>query len=88
MISEITIEKRYQSRAFLILPMSFNVAGILGPIIGGVLADPVKTMPGLFGEGAVFGFGWIHDYPYALPSLVNCVALTASTLVVFCSLRR
>jgi hypothetical protein len=31
MISEITKEKRYQSRAFLILPMSFNVAGIVGP---------------------------------------------------------
>lgn len=31
MVSEITVEKKYQSRAFLILPMSFNVAGILGP---------------------------------------------------------
>lgn len=31
MISEIIKEKKYQSRAFLILPMSFNVAGILGP---------------------------------------------------------
>lgn len=31
MIAEITVEKKYQSRAFLILPMSFNVAGILGP---------------------------------------------------------
>lgn len=31
MIAEITVEKKYQSRAFLILPMSFNVAGMLGP---------------------------------------------------------
>lgn len=31
MIAEITVEKKYQSRAFLILPMSFNLAGILGP---------------------------------------------------------
>lgn len=31
MIAEITKEKKYQSRAFLLLPMSFNVAGILGP---------------------------------------------------------
>jgi hypothetical protein len=31
MVAEITKEKKYQSRAFLILPMSFNVAGILGP---------------------------------------------------------
>lgn len=31
MIAEITVERKYQSRAFLLLPMSFNVAGILGP---------------------------------------------------------
>lgn len=31
MVAEVTKEKKYQSRAFLILPMSFNVAGILGP---------------------------------------------------------
>ncbi|OAQ91351.1 MFS transporter [Purpureocillium lilacinum] len=83
MVAEITKEKRYQSRAFLILPMSFNVAGIFGPILGGVLADPMKTMPGLFGEGAVFGFQWIHSYPYALPSLVNFVFLTICTAIVF-----
>ena len=34
MIAEITKEKKYQSRAFLILPMSFNVAGFLGPGMG------------------------------------------------------
>jgi hypothetical protein len=31
MVYENTIEKKYQSRAFLILPLSFNVAGVLGP---------------------------------------------------------
>jgi hypothetical protein len=31
MVSEVTKERKYQSRAFLILPMSFNTAGILGP---------------------------------------------------------
>lgn len=83
MIAEITKEKKYQSRAFLILPMSFNVAGILGPIMGGMLADSNKTLPGLFGENAVFGFQWIRDYPYALPSLVNAVSLSIVTLIVF-----
>ncbi|UNI19308.1 hypothetical protein JDV02_005500 [Purpureocillium takamizusanense] len=83
MISEITKEKRYQSRAFLILPMSFNIAGIFGPILGGVLADPMKTMPGLFGQGTIFGFRWIHRYPFALPSLVNSVLLATCTAIVF-----
>ena len=51
--------------------------------MGGVLADPVKTLPGLFGAKAVFGFQWIHDYPYALPSLINSILLTMATAIVF-----
>lgn len=34
MISEIIKEKKYQSRAFLILPMTFNIGVIIGPILG------------------------------------------------------
>lgn len=34
MISEIIKEKKYQSRAFLILPMTFNIGVIVGPILG------------------------------------------------------
>lgn len=42
MISEIIKEKKYQSRAFLILPMTFNIGVLIGPIIGAVL---VSTAP-------------------------------------------
>jgi len=34
MISEIIKEKKYQSRAFLLLPMIFNIGVIVGPIMG------------------------------------------------------
>jgi hypothetical protein len=34
MISEIIKEKKFQSRAFLLLPMTFNVGVIVGPILG------------------------------------------------------
>jgi hypothetical protein len=34
MISEIIKEKKYQSRAFLILPMTFNIGVIIGPVLG------------------------------------------------------
>ena len=37
MISEIIKEKKYQSRAFLLLPMTFNIGVIVGPILGIVL---------------------------------------------------
>ncbi|KAI3317358.1 MFS general substrate transporter [Xylariaceae sp. AK1471] len=83
MIAEITVERKYQSRAFLILPISFSVANTLGPLMGGVLADPVLTLPEVFGEGAIFGFNWIFRYPYALPSLINTGALTITGFIVF-----
>lgn len=82
MISEITVERKYQSRAFLILPMSFNVAGILGPILGGWLADPATTLPAWFGPGAVLHSSLVEAYPFALPSLVNALALFAVFLAV------
>jgi hypothetical protein len=51
--------------------------------MGGMLADPAKTLPGLFGKGAIFGFAWIHQYPYALPSVMNAVALMTVTTIIF-----
>ncbi|KAI0384980.1 MFS general substrate transporter [Hypomontagnella monticulosa] len=86
MIAEITVERKYQSRAFLILPISFSVANTLGPLIGGLLADPTTTLPRFFGEGAVWGFSWIQKYPYALPSVLNAITLTITTLLVFFAL--
>lgn len=82
MISEITVERKYQSRAFLILPMSFNVAGILGPILGGWLADPAVALPQWFGPGAPFYSTIIEQYPFALPSIMNAAALFAVFLAV------
>ncbi|KAH9897113.1 major facilitator superfamily domain-containing protein [Xylariomycetidae sp. FL2044] len=83
MIAEITVERKYQSRAFLILPISFSVANTLGPLMGGILADPAAHLPGFFGEGAIWGWEWIRVYPYALPSLINAISLTITGLIVF-----
>lgn len=51
--------------------------------MGGMLAESSKTLPGLFGEKAVFGFQWVRDYPYALPSLINAVTLSIVTVIIF-----
>lgn len=55
--------------------------------MGGLLADPVRSYPSLFGEGSPFGGAhgvqWLIKYPYALPMLMNffflmfCAILTA-----------
>ncbi|KAI5288105.1 hypothetical protein KEM52_001300, partial [Ascosphaera acerosa] len=87
MISEIVTDKKYQSRAFLLLPMCFNIGIIVGPIIGGVLADPVKTYPGVFGPGSWLGGAdgvwWMREWPYALPNLVSAWFILISVCAVF-----
>lgn len=84
MISEIIREKKFQSRAFLLLPMTFNIGVIIGPILGGLLADPVGSYPSLFGKESFFGGAsgvwWMQRWPYALPNLVSAVFLAASSL--------
>jgi MFS family permease len=86
MISEIVREKKYQSRAFVMLPMCFNIGSIIGPILGGLLADPVKTYPNIFGPGSVFGgdtgVWWMQKWPYALPNFISAVFLIFATLIV------
>ena len=90
MIAEIIEEKKYQSRAFLILPMCFNIGVIIGPILGGGLADPVKNFPWLFGPGSLLGgkdgVWWMRHWPYALPNVLSAIFIFASLLAVFLGL--
>ncbi len=51
--------------------------------MGGVLANPAATLPDLFDSTAVFGFDWIKNYPYALPSVLNALLLFVVALAVF-----
>ncbi|KAK6433962.1 hypothetical protein LTR95_009851, partial [Oleoguttula sp. CCFEE 5521] len=86
MISEIVKEKKYQSRAFLLLPMTFNIGVIIGPLLGGLLADPVGSYPHLFGPGGSIGgregVRWLMAFPYALPNVVNAGFLFGSAMGV------
>ncbi|KAK6538060.1 hypothetical protein TWF694_010950 [Orbilia ellipsospora] len=81
-VAELIKEKRYQSRAFLIMPMCMNIGIIIGPILGGLLANPIEVHPGLFGPGSWLGgkdgVGWMKEYPYALPNLVSAAFLSFS----------
>lgn len=86
MISEIVKEKRFQSRAFLLMPMTFNIGVVVGPLLGGLLADPAGSYPGWFGPGGTWGGMkgvWLFmEFPYALPNLVNAGFLVGSTLAL------
>lgn len=90
MISEVIPDKRYQSRAFLLLPMCFNIGVIIGPLMSGYLADPINSLPWLFGPGSIFGgpdgVRWMRDFPYALPNIVCASILITSAFAVFVGL--
>ncbi|KAJ5225307.1 hypothetical protein N7468_006532 [Penicillium chermesinum] len=76
MVSEIIVEKKYQSRAFLLLPMCFNIGVIIGPVLGGSLADPINSFPGIFGPGSWIGgengVWWMKHWPFLLPQSLKC----------------
>ncbi|KAF8860717.1 MFS general substrate transporter [Acephala macrosclerotiorum] len=78
MVSEIVQEKKYQSRAFLLFPMCFNIGVIIGPILGGLMADPAGSYPSLFGDVTFF-----KKYPYAPPNILSAIFLFSATLGIF-----
>ncbi|KAH8601068.1 MFS transporter [Bisporella sp. PMI_857] len=75
MISENSTPKT-QARAFSWFAFSSNLGIFLGPFIGGILSNPAKEYPRVFGNIQLF-----KDFPYALPTLVTG-AIGASAAVI------
>lgn len=67
MVAEMVPQRKLQPRAFSIMPLVWNVASIMGPMIGGFLADPLKNHPEWF-HGSRPAF--FVKFPFALPNLV------------------
>uniref|UniRef100_A0ACD6A3I9 Uncharacterized protein n=1 Tax=Avena sativa TaxID=4498 RepID=A0ACD6A3I9_AVESA len=60
-----------------ILSTAWGVGLVVGPSIGGYLAQPVKQYPNLFSENSIFG-----RFPYFLPCL--CISLIALGALISC----
>lgn len=90
MVAE-TVPKRWHPRAFLLLPAAFNVANVAGPILGGMLVDPVSVYSGTFGPGTFLGgrtgVTWMSSYPYALANSLSALLLLLEALLVHYYLR-
>lgn len=73
------------------MPMCYNVGVIIGPIFGGMLADPVGSYPGLFGPGSAIGgkdgVHWMQKYPFALPNVLSAIFIFCSMLAVVLGLK-
>lgn len=58
----------------------------MGTVMGGMLADPVRSYPTLFGPNSSFGGAngvqWLERYPYALPMLANSIFLSFAAFCV------
>ncbi|KAL2852069.1 major facilitator superfamily domain-containing protein [Aspergillus pseudoustus] len=90
MVSEIVADKRYRPRAFLLLPMCFNIGVIIGPLISGFLADPFHSISPEEAHGSglkpASGLQWLVDFPYALPNLFFATVLGSAALMVILGL--
>lgn len=63
---------------------------IVGPILGGLLANPVENYPSIFGDYSIFGGKdgvlWMTRWPYMLPNLIMAVFLFTVGISVFLGL--
>ncbi|RAL16752.1 MFS transporter [Aspergillus homomorphus CBS 101889] len=75
-VAEIVTVKEHQPRAYSIMPFVWCLGSIIGPAMGGALAQPCDNYPWLFQRGTIF-----DNFPFLLPNLV-CVVVLASGIIV------
>ncbi|KAK3383672.1 major facilitator superfamily domain-containing protein [Lasiosphaeria ovina] len=67
MVAELVPQKELQPVAFSLMPLTWSIGSVFGPIFGGFFARPVDQYPSLFGNSVFF-----KKYPFALPNFVAC----------------
>ncbi|KAI4341200.1 hypothetical protein MLD38_025953 [Melastoma candidum] len=70
--------KEYQALAMSVISTSWGIGLVLGPAIGGYLAQPAEKYPSLFSEDSIFG-----RFPYFLPCLVISLYTVVALIVCF-----
>ena len=81
-VAEMVPEKSLQPRAFSVMPLVWSIGAIIGPVFGGALANPARSMPQIFGNTYFF-----YHFPFALPNLVASCLFTVGIVSGFLFLR-
>ncbi|ANB13613.1 hypothetical protein AWJ20_1912 [Sugiyamaella lignohabitans] len=89
-IGEIAVHRQHQALAFSIMPLLWQVGCVIGPMVGGFLANPVGEHPDWFDGGDHKGGFFSHDtyllfsdYPFLLPNIVVSSILIIGWSVAF-----
>jgi MFS family permease len=77
-VAEIVTVKEHQPRAYSIMPFVWCLGSIIGPAMGGALAQPCVNYPWLFSRNTLF-----DRFPFLLPNLVCIVVLMCGIVVGF-----
>jgi MFS family permease len=77
-ISEIC-GKDHEVRGMGIMLGCWSISFIIGPALGGILADPCQQYPGIFK-----GSGLFEQFPYLLPNLFSAAVCAVALVVVHC----
>ncbi|PGH28120.1 hypothetical protein AJ80_00010 [Polytolypa hystricis UAMH7299] len=75
-VAELVTDKKHQPRAFSIMPFVWCLGSIIGPALGGALAQPCDNYPNVFPRDTIFG-----RYPFLLPNLV-CVVILGFGIII------
>ncbi|KAI4870047.1 MFS general substrate transporter [Hypoxylon rubiginosum] len=73
MVGELVSKPEHEPRAYSVMPFVWSIGTIIGPAIGGILADPHESWPNAFPKGTLFA-----DFPYLLPNLCCAFLLLIS----------
>jgi MFS family permease len=77
-VAEIVTKKEHQPRAYSIMPFVWCLGSIIGPAMGGALAQPCENYPALFARSSLW-----DKFPFLLPNLVCITVLVCGIVVGF-----
>nr|KAK5448398.1 hypothetical protein LTR18_001486 [Exophiala xenobiotica] len=76
MVGELVTKPEHEPKAYAVMPFVWSIGCIIGPAIGGLLANPAKSYPGAFSKDGLFG-----QFPWLLPNLVCAFIMLFSIIV-------